>query len=146
MAWVRHRSSIRWGIGICIGVIGLLCGAVSYVYADHGLALFVIAVSIFLLLMQFVVPSLVIRRSYRRNSRMFGMRTVTISDTGIVADHPLGHSESAWNMYEKFRETQKLILLYQSADLIGILPKRVFASPADLQQVRALIASKISPE
>ena len=145
MAWVRHRSSIRWGIGICIGVIGLLCGAVSYVYADHGLALFVIAVSIFLLLMQFVVPSLVIRRSYRRNSRMFGMRTVTISDTGIVADHPLGHAEATWNMYEKFRETEKLFLLYQSTDLIGILPKRVFANADDLQQVRTLIASKIRP-
>jgi hypothetical protein len=143
MAWLRHRSSIRWIIGICVGLIGLLLGSAFYVYTDHALGLVLIAFAIFLLLMQFVVPSLVFRRVYRRNSRMFGMRTVTISDTGIVADHQLGHLESAWNMYEKFRETQKLFLLYQSTDLIGIVPKRAFANPADLQQFRALIASKI---
>jgi hypothetical protein len=143
MAWLRHRSSIRWIIGICVGLIGLLMGAAFYVYTDHVVGMILIAFSIFLLLMQFVVPSLVFRRTYRRNLRMFGMRTINISDTGIVSDHQLGHSESAWNMYEKFRETQKLFLLYQSTDLIGILPKRAFANPADLQQFRALIASKI---
>jgi hypothetical protein len=46
-------------------------------------------------------------------------------------------------MYEKFCETPRLFLLYQSSDIIGIVPKRAFASPADLQQFRALIASKI---
>lgn len=143
MAWLRHRSSIRWIIGICVGVIGLLMGAAFYVYTDHVVGMILIAFSIFLLLMQFVVPSLVFRRTYRRNLRMFGMRTINISDGGIIADHQLGHSESAWNMYEKFRETQKLFLLYQSTDLIGILPKRAFANPADLQQFRTLIASKI---
>jgi hypothetical protein len=74
---------------------------------------------------------------------MFGMRTVTISDTGIVSDHQLGHSEAAWNMYEKFRETEKLFLLYQSPDLIGMVPKRVFSNPEELQQFRTLITSKI---
>ena len=146
MAWLRHRSSIRWIIGICVGIMGLGLGLVFYFYADHWFGLFLIVLSIFLLLVQLVIPSLVFARLYRRNSRMFGMRTVTVSDTGIVSDHQLGHSESAWSMYEKFRETQKLFLLYQSADLIGILPKRAFANPAELQQFRALIASKLRQE
>ena len=145
MAWLRHRSSIRWIIGICVGIIGLLLGSVIYSYSDHVLGLILVAFSIFLLLLQLGIPSLVFARIYRRNSRMFGLRTVTISDTGIVSDHQLGHTESAWNMYEKFRETQKLFLLYQSTDIIGIVPKRVFANPADLQQFRALIASKVRP-
>ena len=146
MAWLRHRSSIRWIIGICMGMIGLGLGFVLYVYVDHCLGLILDCwFSIFLLLLQLVIPSLVFRRVYRRNIRMFGTRTVTISDTGIVADHQLGHVESTWNMYEKFRETQKLFLLYQGADLIGIVPKRAFANPADLQQFRALITSNIRP-
>jgi len=145
MAWLRHRSSIRWIIGICMGILGLGLGFALYVYADHSIGLTLIAGSIFLLLLQWVIPSLVFRRVYRRNIRMFGTRTVTISDTGIVADHQLGHVESTWNMYEKFRETQKLFLLYQGADLIGIVPKRAFASPADIQQFRALITSNVRP-
>jgi hypothetical protein len=145
MAWLRHRSSIRWIIGICVGVMGLLLGSVFYVYSDHSLGLILVAFSIFLLLMQLVIPSLVFRRAYQRNGRMVSMRTVTISDTGIVSDHPLGHSESAWGMYEKFRETEKSFLLYQTTDVIGILPKRAFANPADIQQFRALITCKIRP-
>ncbi len=128
-----------------MGILGLGLGFALYVYADHSIGLTLIAGSIFLLLLQWVIPSLVFRRVYRRNIRMFGTRTVTISDTGIVADHQLGHVESTWNMYEKFRETQKLFLLYQGADLIGIVPKRAFASPADIQQFRALITSNVRP-
>jgi hypothetical protein len=145
MAWLRHRSSIRWIIGICVGVGGLMLGSIFFVYADHWLGIFLIALSVFLLLLQLVIPSLVFARVYRRNSRMFGMRIITVSDTGIVSDHQLGHTESAWNMYEKCCETPRLFLLYQSSDIIGIVPKRAFASPADLQQFRALIASNIRP-
>lgn len=145
MAWLRHRSSIRWIIGICLGIAGLALGLIFYFYADHWLGLFLIAAFVFLLLVQLIVPSLVFARVYRRNSRLFGMRTVTVSDIGIVSDNQLGHTESAWNMYEKFRETQNLFLLYQSADIIGIVPKRAFASPADLEQFRSLIASKVRP-
>jgi hypothetical protein len=146
MAWLRHRSSIRWIVGICIASIGLGLGAALYVYSDRTVGLILIVGSIFLLLLQLVIPSLVFARFYRRNGRMFGLRTVTVSDTGIVSDHQLGHTESAWNTYEKFRETQKLFLLYQSTDIVGIVPKRAFASPADLQQFRALITSKVRPE
>jgi hypothetical protein len=143
MAWLRHRSSIRWIIGICLCIGWLALGLIVYFYGDHGLGLYLIAASVFLLLLQLAIPSLAFARLYRRNSRMFGMRTVTISDDGIVADHQLGHTESGWSMYEKFRETQNLFLLYQTTDLIGIVPKRVFANAAELQQFRTLIASKI---
>ena len=145
MALLRHRSSIRWIVGICVGAGGLMLGLVFFAYADHWLGIFLIALSVFLLLLQVVIPPLVFARVYRRNSRLFGMRTVTVSDTGIVSDHQLGHSESAWNMYEKFHETQTLFLLYQTTDIIGIVPKRAFASPSDLQQFRALIASRLRP-
>jgi len=145
MAWLRHRSSIRWIIGICLGVGGLMLGLVFFVYADHWLGLFLIAAFVFLLLVQLIVPSLAFARVYRRNSRLFGMRTVTVSDTGIVSDHQLGHTESAWNMYEKFRETPRLFLLYQTSDILGIVPKRAFASPADIEQFRVWIAAKIRP-
>ena len=145
MAWLRHRSSIRWIVGLCLGGGGFMLGLVFFVYAGHWFGIFLIALSVFLLLVQLIVPSLAFARVYRRNSRLFGMRTVTVSDTGIVSDHQLGHTESAWNMYEKFRETRNLFLLYQSTDIIGIVPKRAFASPADLEQFRALIASKVRP-
>ena len=110
MALLRHRSSMRWLVSIVVGCLGTLLGAVLYIYSDHGPAIFLICASILLLLMQFVVPSLAFRRVYRRNRGMFGLRTVTISDAGIISDHELGRSETVWNTYQKFRETQSLLL------------------------------------
>ncbi|HWG49375.1 MAG TPA: YcxB family protein [Candidatus Acidoferrales bacterium] len=143
MAWARHRSSIRWLVGICVGVIGLIVGIVFWIYATPWLGIFLVVLSAWLLLMQFVIPTFAFRRVYRRNSSMFGPRTVTVTDTGITSDHQLGRSESAWNTYFKFQETQRSFLLYQSADLIGILPKRAFVHGADLQQFRALLVAKV---
>jgi hypothetical protein len=40
MAWLRHHSSIRWIIGICVGIGGLMLGLVFFVYADHWLGIF----------------------------------------------------------------------------------------------------------
>ena len=143
MAWRRHRSSVRWIIGISLSMFGLLLGAFFYVYADPGFGLFLAAMSVLLLLMLLVVSSIAFRRGYRRNPRIFGKRKVTISETGIVSDSQLAHVETNWNTYQQFRETKNLFLLYQSKDLIRILPKRVFTNPEDLENVRGLIASKI---
>jgi len=143
MAWIRHRSSTRWIVGICVGLIGLAVGAFFYAYADPVPGIFLAVLSIFLLLMQFVIPTFVFRRVYRRNSRMFGPRTVTVNEAGIISDHQLGRSEAAWSTYFKFHETARSFLLYQSADLVGILPKRAFTGAADLQEFRALLAAKV---
>jgi hypothetical protein len=136
MAWPRHRSSTRWIVGLCLSAVVFLFGILFYFYVSHGLGLYFIGLATFVVVMLFLVTNVSIRSIYRRNSRMFGRRTVTISDAGFVSDHPLGHSETTWNTFDKFRETKDLFLLYQSADLISILPKRVFATAADLEQFR----------
>ncbi|HET9183654.1 MAG TPA: YcxB family protein [Candidatus Angelobacter sp.] len=143
MAWTRHRSSIRWLVGICVGLIGFVVGIAFYIYATPWLGIFLVVLSVFLLLMQFVIPTFVFRRVYRRNSRMFGPRTVTVSGNGITSDHQLGRSEAAWNTYQKFKETERSFLLYQSADLIGILPKRAFTAPEDLQAFKDMLRAKV---
>ena len=143
MAWIRHRSSVRWIVGIGVGLIGLVVGILFYAYAEPVPGIFLAVLSTFLFLMQFVIPTFVFQRVYRRNSAMVGPRTVTISDIGITSDHQLGRSESSWNTYQKFKETERSFLLYHSPDLIGILPKRVFAGPEDLQEFRALLTAKV---
>ena len=111
--------------------------------AERPLGFVFLCLSVLFLIMVVGVTALSFRRVYRRNRRMFGQRTTTITDVGFVSHSPMGHTETTWNMYERFRETKNLFLLYQSADLIGILPKRVFATPADLEQFKSLLTSKL---
>jgi hypothetical protein len=143
MAWLRHRSSLRWMIGLCFGALVFIAGATLFALGDRGLSLVLILLSPLQVVVFTIVSSLTIRWTFRRNSRMFGPRTVTIDETGISSDHALGHNEAKWSSYQDFKETKNLFLLYHSADLIGILPKRAFASQAELEQFRALVTSKI---
>jgi YcxB-like protein len=129
---------------MCFSAAVFLFGVFLYIFVAHDFGFYLMGLSSFLVLMLFAVTSLSFRRVYRRNSRMFGSRTITISDAGFISDSPMGRIETTWNLYEKFRETNNLFLLYQSADLIGILPKRVFATPADLQQFRSLLTAKFA--
>lgn len=64
---------------------------------------------------------------------MFAIRKVGISEQGIAADSQLGHAETNWNSYQQFGETNNLFLLYESKDLVVILPKRAFADQKDLE-------------
>jgi hypothetical protein len=98
-------------------------GALFYLCADPWPGLFLAAMSVLLLLMQLVVPSIVFRRVYRRNPRMVGKRKVIISETGIVSLKPAGtamrHSARRKISFSSIRAKKSLIN--------GILPKRVFA-------------------
>jgi hypothetical protein len=143
MAWSRYRASARWKFALSLSALLLAAGVLLCFYADHTLGFTLVCLSLLFLLLIVGVTSLSFRRAYRRNSRMFGLRTITISDTGFISDNPLGRTETTWNMYEKFRETKTLFLLYQSVDLIGILPKRAFATAAELEHFRALLTSKV---
>lgn len=143
MAWLRYRASARWKFALSFYGLLLVAGFLLCLSAARPLGIVFFCLSVFLLVMVVGVTALSFRRVYRRNSRMFGQRATTITDAGFISDSPMGHAETTWSMYEKFRETKNLFLLYQSADLIGILPKRVFATPADLQQFRSLLTAKL---
>ena len=143
MARLRHRSSLRWIVGLGIGFLGVAAGILYYFAVDHGSGIFMVATSSFFLALLLLIPTLVFRKEYRNNPKLFGLRTVVIGERGIVSDSPLGHIEATWDNFEKLRETENLFVLYQSRDVIGILPKRVFASQNELDRCRTLLAAKI---
>jgi hypothetical protein len=57
----------------------------------------------------------------------------------------MGHVERRWNAFEKFSETNNLFITYLTRDVVGIVPKRAFASPEAVAQFRDLLASRIRP-
>ncbi len=143
MSWLRHRTTIRWILGLCFGGIVFALGLFVYIFVAHDLGFILIGLAIFFMLLLVATTSFSLRRVYHRNRSFFGPRTITISEEGIVSDNPLGHAETTWDKYQQFRETKNLFLLYQSQDVIGILPKRVFATSSDLEQFKSLMATKI---
>jgi YcxB-like protein len=104
----------------------------------------VIAVFVSLTTAQLCLPYMIHRKIYRRNPRLFEMRTVTFTDDGLRSEKATsGTIEAKWSSFEKFKETKNLFLTYQTKDVIGMVPKRAFSNLDDIEQFRNLLASKL---
>jgi hypothetical protein len=68
---------------------------------------------------------------------------LTVSENGFVLTERGAQSEVAWSRFVRFRESETHFLLYKSADIYGIVPKRAFSAPADIDAFRALAAKAI---
>ena len=138
------RSSLAGRlIRIYLAVIGLSLGIVSYLYFDRSLGLLMILLFIVFIILQVFLPYIIHRRVYYRNPRFFGMRTVTFDDEELKSDSEIAHVEKKWSSFEKFKETNNLFLTYQTKDVVGIVPKRAFATQDDVAQFRNLLTSKM---
>jgi hypothetical protein len=140
---------VRFGLGARLGrilvcIAGLFLAMLGYhFFGDTWIV--VIAVFASLTIVQVLMPYIVHGRVYRRNPRLFEMRTVTFSDEGLKSERATtGTVEAKWSGFEKFKETRNLFLTYQTKDVIGIVPKRAFSNPEDIAQFRNLLASKLS--
>jgi hypothetical protein len=89
------------------------------------------------------LPNFAHHRIYYRNPSLFEERTLTVTDDGIRSEKKSGNIEAKWTGFERYKETENLFLMYQSKDVIGIVPKRAFPNPEAVTQFRNLLAAKI---
>jgi hypothetical protein len=141
---VKVVRSNRTTLRICLDLVGLLLGILTYRYFDLNWGVALVSFFGTFAIFQFFMPHLIHRRVYYRNPRLFGMRTVTFNDDGLKSDSEIAHTEIKWSSFEKFKETNNLFLTYQTRDVAGIVPKRAFPSREAVAQFRDyLLASKV---
>ena len=140
---IRTSRSLRRILLICMGACLLLLGIVTYPYFDHGFGATFIGLAIWIILISFLVPYIAHWRIYYGNRRLFGPRTVTFDETGVIADNPSGHLETQWDKFEGFRETKNLFLIYISRDAAALVPKRCFKATSQLDEFRSLLGRKL---
>jgi hypothetical protein len=139
----KVRFGVRARLGrTLIGVAGIVLGAFGYHYFGSAWVM-VIVVFASLTVAQVLLPYIIHRRIYHRNPQLFEMRTVTFNDEGVKSEKATGNIEAKWSSFVKFKETKNLFLTYQSKDVIGMVPKRVFSNLDDIGQFRNLLASKL---
>ena len=69
---------------------------------------------------------------------------LTVRDSGLVAQERGTRTEVTWSRFVRFREAENHFLLYKSADLYAIVPKRAFSSVADIEAFRELATRGIA--
>lgn len=82
------------------------------------------------------------RKAYAEQKTLQQPITVTWSEEGFRSKGQQGDWNVPWNDYLKWTEDSKVILLYQSARVFNMLPKRVL-TPAQIEDFRQLVATHI---
>jgi hypothetical protein len=139
---VRIRPA-RQLVRICLYGVGIILGVAIYQYLEHLIGVFFISLFAAPIILQLLMPYIIHRRTYSRNPRLYGKRTVMFDNEGLTSDSQIAHVEIKWSSFEKFGETKNLFLIYQTRDVVGITPKRAFPSQEAVEQFRNLLASKV---
>lgn len=138
---VRYTAQ-RQLMRIAICVVGLGVSFLAYETLGTDWLVLVGFFTVFLGL-QIAMPYIVHWHIYRRNTRLFGIRTTTFGEDSLVTDSEIHHVEIKWSSFERFKETRNLFLVVQTKDVAGIVPKRAFADEEELHRFRSLISSKL---
>ena len=110
-------------------------GQLSEVSPAVGLVLFPLALGG----VAFGIPYVVLRTQVRKRPKMLGPAEYSFSVQGVQMVGPFGRSELVWAAFERIRETKEFFFLYFLARQAYVLPKRCFASRAEIAEFREMI-------
>jgi YcxB-like protein len=86
----------------------------------------------------------------RRSAKLFQQQkslrheiTYTWDAQNLRVENERGQGTIPWADYLKWRENERLFLLYQSDVLFNVLPKRIFAHGSDLDAFRTILLANI---
>jgi hypothetical protein len=85
------------------------------------------------------------RRAFDREPIYHRMHTVHIGADGISLTNAVEQTSIRWEGYVKFGESANVFLLFTSKNSAQIIPKRAFATPADVEEFRAYATARIAP-
>ena len=141
---LRSAPRSTWGQFIYILLLALLFFIGTYLvqnrYSLAGWAW--LAVSCVIGIAMYEVPRRRARRAIRMNPSAQGEIVLTIDSRGIAAVFPTGNSQLEWRAYTKYRETNRMFLLFSGSERWTFVPKRVMSSE-QIQELRDLLCDHV---
>ena len=86
------------------------------------------------------------RRVYRQQVSMQRPHTVIWDNEVMATESAEFSARTPWRDFLKWRENERLFMLYLSDIMFRIVPKRAFADDKAIGDFRALLAAKIAPK
>jgi len=83
------------------------------------------------------------RRVYRQQKALQRELSFKFDDAGVSVSNENGQSVTPWDDYLKWKQNDRLILLYLSDCMYHMLPKRMFAESADFNRLGELLIRRI---
>jgi hypothetical protein len=82
-------------------------------------------------------------RSYRGYKAIHSPIAMEISEAGLHSRSEHGEARLPWHLFRKYKENDRMLLLYQAGNLFHVIPKRLFRGLAELDQAKSVIARHV---
>ena len=83
------------------------------------------------------------KSAVKNTPAMQGPTVWTFTDHGIGIVGPTARGELQWNSFLQVRETRQQFLLYQNKNQANVIPKRCFASPAEIGRLQEMLRRQV---
>jgi len=144
----RHRVRrwlwrVMWILVAVALVLYVLIVTVERGYAP--MILLILLAPMVLLLERYVAFPRRVARIYRQQVSLRAQLTMRIDENGLQTASPIGNASQPWSHFLKWAEGPAIFVVYQSEVLFQMIPKRLLASTADVDQVRNWLTTGIGP-
>jgi hypothetical protein len=85
------------------------------------------------------------QRTWEQTPWVHRPQSVTIDESGLTFTEPTAERRLSWDHFLRFTETKNLFLLFNAEYSADLIPKRIFATAAQTDEFRALLARHVSP-
>jgi hypothetical protein len=131
-----RRMQFFAGLWIVVAVIGLFSAHVDQP-VTWAVPLFFLLFGVFVL----IGPGMTVRRAFATDRFLSEPITGEADEQGVRMEQAHGKTDLPWAMMHKVMMTPKLVTIYQSAQIIRILPREFFADEESWQAFRRLAAA-----
>ena len=140
------RRSLRWLISVWVLLV--FCAGLASWVTTNGLRfnahiLPVLVVCLGWLLAVWMLPKYSWRKTFEKDQRLHQEVTIRISGEGIHFVTPNSDARAGWGLFTRYLESDKIFVLYQSNQIMNVIPKRFFGS-GEVQQFHELLREKVS--
>ncbi len=146
LAATQQHSRKVWALDVTIAVLVVAGYAAHWrtfgLPRNFGLAILSFWI-LFRAIVYFVVLPRLVPNVYSKSKLLGNEVTVTFSEQGVRMTTGKSEETLEWDFFHRCKEDRKAILLYQTEELVRIIPKRAFASEDDLRWVGGLLRERV---
>lgn len=147
---MRPRPLLRyigWGMVVLFSAYIVWLGYEAFTGArsqfPFWLALGIVA---YLLALYYIAIPWGARRNFRQQKTLQKPVELEFTDSHFLGSSPHGTFNIPWSDFHKWKKNEHMILAYQSAVLMNMIPLRFFQSPDDINKLVATLEANLGPQ
>jgi hypothetical protein len=145
-----HLRRTGWARVVFTAFIAIIFCAIILLFIYYGIEAYYLCAPVIVLVLLFIVWRFMllprnIKRLYTQQKDLGSPFEIELDEDSFCSSNEYGHSRYPWDHFVKWKENEKLILLYLSDAVITMLPKRIFTQESQIHFLKQKLSENDAP-